>query len=532
MGQVWTAYDRRLDRRVAVKLLRPDRVAGPTGSDAADELRRRFVRECRVTAQVDHPGLVTVHDAGSDGDDLYLVMQYVEGADLADHLAEQDPYPWPWAVAVAAQLCAVLCAVHAVPIVHRDLKPRNVMVRPDGTVTVLDLGVASVLDTDTTRLTHTGSPIGSPAYMAPEQAMGGAVGPYTDLYALGVLLHELLSGDVPFAGSTALGVLHRHLYEAPVPVRQKRPEVPVALEALVLRLLAKDPQERPASAQEVYEELAPLLPKHGTPAGPLDPTRPFLRPHAPWPDRAATPAPVPAPDTFAAPPPVLAATRPTVGGPPTFTRPPAAFPTPAQATPARPTIPPPGRLDVARAVDEVKKLLGEGRITQAVDVLGATLPAAAAEHGEHSPVVRILRKQYAATLMDDGQYRRALPELRRLAEDRAAEAGPADNQALQFRYDAAQCLEQLGEAGAALVEYRAVLPYYENAYGPITSDPGRALDIRHRIGQLLLAVGDHTAGRAQLQALLYDAERTYGPHHPLPMDLRRLLSHQRDVRGG
>ncbi|WP_286037302.1 serine/threonine-protein kinase [Streptomyces filamentosus] len=530
MGQVWTAYDRRLDRRVAVKLLRPDRVAGPTGSDAADELRRRFVRECRVTAQVDHPGLVTVHDAGSDGDDLYLVMQYVEGADLADHLAEQDPYPWPWAVSVAAQLCAVLCAVHAVPIVHRDLKPGNVMVRPDGTVTVLDLGVASVLDTDTTRLTHTGSPIGSPAYMAPEQAMGGAVGPYTDLYALGVLLHELVSGDVPFAGSTALGVLHRHLYEAPVPVRQKRPEAPAALEALVLRLLAKDPQDRPASAQEVYEELAPLLPKHGTPAGPLDPTRPFLRPHAPWPDRAATPAPVPAPATFAAPQPAFATPPPALGAPPSFTPPPAALPSPA--TPARPTTPPPGRLDVARAVDEVKKLLGEGRITQAVDILGATLPAAAAEHGEHSPVVRILRKQYAATLMDDGQYRRALPELRRLAEDRTAEAGPADTQALQFRYDAAQCLEQLGEAGAALVEYRAVLPYYENAYGPITSDPGRALDIRHRIGQLLLAVGDHTAGRAQLQALLYDAERTYGPHHPLPMDLRRLLSHQRDVRGG
>ncbi|MER6598125.1 serine/threonine-protein kinase [Streptomyces sp. CS014] len=530
MGQVWTAYDRRLDRRVAVKLLRPDRVAGPTGSDAADELRRRFVRECRVTAQVDHPGLVTVHDAGSDGDDLYLVMQYVEGADLAGHLAEQDPYPWPWAVAVAAQLCAVLCAVHAVPIVHRDLKPGNVMVRPDGTVTVLDLGVASVLDTDTTRLTHTGSPIGSPAYMAPEQAMGGAVGPYTDLYALGVLLHELVSGDVPFAGSTALGVLHRHLYEAPVPVRQKRPEAPVALEALVLRLLAKDPQDRPASAQEVYEELAPLLPKHGTPGGPLDPTRPFLRPHAPWPDRAATPAPVPAPATFAAPPPAFATTPPALGAPPSFTPPPAVLPSPA--TPARPTTPPPGRLDVARAVDEVKKLLGEGRITQAVDILGATLPAAAAEHGEHSPVVRILRKQYAATLMDDGQYRRALPELRRLADDRTAEAGPADTQALQFRYDAAQCLEQLGEAGAALVEYRAVLPYYENAYGPITSDPGRALDIRHRIGQLLLAVGDHTAGRAQLQALLYDAERTYGPHHPLPMDLRRLLSHQRDVRGG
>ncbi|MFI5768498.1 protein kinase [Streptomyces sp. NPDC051658] len=492
MGQVWTAYDQRLDRRVAVKLLRPDRVTGPIGSEAAGELRRRFVRECRVTAQVDHPGLVTVHDAGSDGDDLFLVMQYVEGADLADHLAEHDPYPWQWSVAVAAQLCAVLCAVHAVPIVHRDLKPRNVMVRPDGTVTVLDLGVASVLDTDTTRLTHTGSPIGSPAYMAPEQAMGGAVGPYTDLYALGVLLHELLSGDVPFAGSTALGVLHRHLYEPPVPVRRIRPDIPEPLEALVLRLLAKDPQHRPSGAQEVYEHLAPLLPSPGTGlcAGPLDPTRPFLRPHAPWPDRAAAPTPPPAP-----------------------------------------TAPVAARPDVAAAVDDVKKLLGEGRITQAVDILGSILPVAAEQHGEDSAVVRILRKQYAATLMDDGQYRRALPELRRLADDRAAEAGPADAQTLQFRYDAAQCLEQLGEPAAALAEYRAVLPYYEN-HRATGGDPARFFEIRNRIAHLLLALGDHVTARVQLQALLYDAERAYGSHHPLPVELRRRLDRQVEVRGG
>ncbi|WP_299540310.1 serine/threonine-protein kinase [uncultured Streptomyces sp.] len=502
MGQVWTAYDQRLDRRVAVKLLRPDRLAGAGAKEDVEELRRRFVRECRVTAQVDHRGLVTVHDAGGDGDDLFLVMQHVEGADLADHLAEHDPYPWPWAVAVAAQLCAVLSAVHAVPIVHRDLKPRNIMVRPDGTVTVLDLGVASVLDTDTTRLTHTGSPIGSPAYMAPEQAMGGAVGPYTDLYALGVVLHELLSGDVPFAGSTALGVLHRHLYEAPEPVRRVRTDVPEPLEALVLRLLAKDPQDRPASAQEVYEELAPLLPSRGTPGGPLDPTRPFLRPHAPWPDRPAAPAPVSA-----------------------------AHPAPASAPVPGPRGPS-GRPDVAGAVDQVKRLLGEGRITQAVDILGSILPAAAAEHGRNSPVVRILRKQYAATLMDDGQYRRALPELRRLAEDRTAEAGPADPQALQYRFDAAQCLEQLGEASAALGEYRAVLPYYERVRPGDGTGPGRSFDIRHRIGLLLLALGDHGAARAQLQALLYDTERVYGPHHPRPAELRRQLTHQSDVRGG
>ncbi|MFD7028105.1 serine/threonine-protein kinase [Streptomyces sp. NPDC059917] len=480
MGQVWTAYDRRLDRRVAVKLLRPDKVAGP--GTVAEELRRRFVRECRVTAQVDHPGLVTVHDAGSDGDELYLVMQYVEGADLADHLAEHDPYPWPWAVSVVAQLCSVLSAVHAVPIVHRDLKPRNVMVRPDGTITVLDLGVASVMDTDTTRLTHTGSPIGSPAYMAPEQAMGGAVGPYTDLYALGVLLYELLSGNVPFVGTTALGVLHRHLYEPPLPVRQLRPEVPPALEAVLLHLLAKDPQDRPGSAQEVYEALVPLLPAHGAPVGPLDPTRPFLRPMAPWPDR--------------------------VSAPPRPEAPPAVAP----------------RRDIPAAVDEVRALLDEGRLTQAVDILGEILPAAVAQHGEHSPVVRSLRKQYAATLMDDGQYRRALPELRRLAEEFPA----GDPQSLRFRYDAAQCLEQLGEAAAALAEYRALLPFFENHYA--NPDPGLPLEVRRRMGHLLLSLGDRAAAHETLARLLFDAEQLHGPAHPFPTEVRRTLQWLGQVR--
>ncbi|MFE2287915.1 protein kinase [Streptomyces sp. NPDC059443] len=482
MGQVWTAYDRRLDRRVAVKLLRPDKVAGP--GSVADELRRRFVRECRVTAQVDHPGLVTVHDAGSDGDELYLVMGYVEGSDLADHLAEHDPYPWPWAVSVIAQLCSVLSAVHAVPIVHRDLKPRNVMIRPDGTVLVLDLGVASVMDTDTTRLTSTGSPIGSPAYMAPEQAMGGAVGPHTDLYALGVVLYELLSGNVPFAGSTALGVLHRHLYEPPLPVRRLRPEVPEQLEAVLLRLLAKDPQDRPASAQEVYAALAPLLPHHGSgaPGGPLDPTRPFLRPQAPWPDRATV-------------------------------------------IPPRPSAPPaPVRPDVPAAVEEAKNLLDQGQLTQAVDILGGILPAAAEQHGEHSTVVRSLRKQYAATLMDDGQYRRALPELRRLAEEFPA----GDPSSLRFRYDAAQCLEQLGEPAAALAEYRSLLPLFENHYA--NPDPGLPLEVRRRIAHLLLSLGDRPAAHDTLVRLLFDADRLHGPSHPFPTEIRRTLQWLGQVR--
>ncbi|MFG3120017.1 protein kinase [Streptomyces sp. NPDC048197] len=564
MGQVWIGYDRRLDRRVGVKLLRPDRVAGtPDG----EEMRRRFVRECRVTAQVDHPGLVTVHDAGSDGEDLYLVMQYVEGADLSDHLAEHDPYPWPWAVSVAAQLCAVLASVHAVPIVHRDLKPRNVMIRPDGSLVVLDLGIASALDTDTTRLTHTGSPIGSPAYMAPEQAMGGAVGPYTDLYALGVLLHELLSGEVPFAGSTALGVLHRHLHEEPVPVRKLRPDVPEALEALVLHLLRKDPQARPADAQEVYQALAPLLPTAtvGSPAtppaplAPMDPTRPFRHPQAPWPLRSShtpTPTALSTPQTSAPPPPAGPAdprvsalsgaltsggavnsgpnSAPNAPGPPPpaatgTSRPPGAWTSAATPlVPPPPSSPPSTGPDVAAAVDEVKNLLDQGRITHAVDILGNILPAAAERHGAHSPVVRTLRKQYAATLMDDGQYRRALPELRLLAEEYAKESGAgATRQALQFHYEAAQCLEQLGEVAQALEEFRALLPYFEH----YADDPLRPLEIRRSIGHLLLAQGERGAAQETLSRLLYDAERLHGPHHAFPTELRRTLYWLSQVQG-
>ena len=407
------------------------------------------------------PGLVTVHDAGSEGEELFLVMQYVDGADLSDHLAEHDPYPWQWAVAVAAQLCAVLSAVHAVPIVHRDLKPRNVMVKQDGTVTVLDLGVASVMDTDTTRLTHTGSPIGSPAYMAPEQAMGGAVGPYTDLYALGVLLHELLSGDVPFAGSTALGVLHRHLYEPPLPVRRLRPEVPEAAGSA-----------RPAAARQ-----GPAAPARLRAGGVRAPGAAAARARDAHRRARSTPR---APSCARTPPGRTARRTPAPQPPP---------PRP----PRRPRDP-----TSRGAVDEVKRLLGEGRITQAVDILGAILPAAAEQHGEHSPVVRTLRKQYAATLMDDGQYRRALPELRRLADERAAEAGQADPQSLRFRYEAAQCLEQLGEPAAALAEYRALLPYYENQY--VAGDPELSLDVRRRIGHLLLALGDRAAAHDTLAA--------------------------------
>jgi hypothetical protein len=416
MGQVWTAQDLLLGREVAVKLLR---AATPSGTHT-DELRRRFARESRVTARVAHPGLVTVHDAGTDADDLYLVMQYVRGCDLADHLAENDPYPWPWAVAVAAQLCAVLAAVHEASVVHRDLKPRNLMLRHDGTLVVLDLGVAAVLGADTTRVTATGSPVGSPAYMSPEQAMGGQVGPGSDLYSLGVVLHELLSGTIPFEGSSALGTLHRHLHEPPQPLRQVRPDLPPALESLVLWLLAKDPAQRPADAHTVYQALAPLLPGpqpvHAPAVSGLsDPTRPFRLPFAPWPDRTGpamaatapfaapvvgTPVPAPAPAGFGAPVPVPGAAAGHLPTPP-HGAPPLA--PPVHGTP----VPDPEADLLAATVDEARRLLGAGRISQALGLLGSALRTAEARHGVDSPVAAALRRQYAALQPHAGSHVRA-----------------------------------------------------------------------------------------------------------------------------
>ncbi|RKN37352.1 serine/threonine-protein kinase [Streptomyces hoynatensis] len=400
MGEVWAARDTALgDRKIAVKLLSTQRLASLSGTTDPEELRRRFLRECRVTARIDHPGLVAVHDAGRDGDRLYLVMQLIEGSDLADHLAEHDPYPWPWTIAVLAQLCSALAAVHAHRVIHRDLKPGNIMIRPDGRATILDLGIAAVRgDDEETRLTHTGTLLGTPVYMAPEQALGGTpIGPATDLYALGTIGYELLAGRPPFHAPNAPGLLYKKLHEQPEPLQRLRPDAPTPLTTLIHHLLHKDPQHRPADARQVFDALTPHLPHPGTTSAtpPMDPTRPFWHPMAPWP-----------------------ATRPTA----------------------------PQEPDLATALDEIKRLLALGHYPQVAELLSRTLPLAAARYGDSSPIVRSLRKQYAATLLDTGQYARALPEIQRLAQEFTAERGPYDPLVLQLRADEQLCLRHLGHA--------------------------------------------------------------------------------------
>ncbi|MGC5307693.1 protein kinase domain-containing protein [Micromonospora zamorensis] len=256
MGQVWAGFDERLDRPVAIKFLRQLEVP----EDERETAGKRFRREARATARLDHPGVPAVHDLGVHGEDLFLVMQLVPGIVLANHIAEQERLPVGEAASIAAQVCSVLVAAHAASLVHRDLKPQNIMITPSRVVKVLDFGVAALLGpAEASRLTATGRTLGTPAYIAPEQAQGGPVGPAADLYALGCILFEMLGGNPPYEAANAPDMMRRHI-NAPIPIiTEYRSDVPDDLAHLIYCLLAKDPAERPASAGEVRQLLMPFL---------------------------------------------------------------------------------------------------------------------------------------------------------------------------------------------------------------------------------------------------------------------------------
>lgn len=238
MATVWAAMDTRLGRKVVVKQIRPHLSGDP---DAV----RRFHREAQVTARLTHPGIPVLYDFGSASGELFIVMEHVDGITIADLLDEVDPVPVSWAAAIAAQVCAVLAAAHARLLVHRDIKPSNVMISPDGSVKVLDFGLAAALTKgEFSQITRTGQLPGTPFYMAPEVAAGGQATPASDLYSTGCLLHELLTGQVVFADLDAHPD-HAHLSRRPAPVRSRRPEVPAALDALTVELLSLAPAARP-----------------------------------------------------------------------------------------------------------------------------------------------------------------------------------------------------------------------------------------------------------------------------------------------
>jgi len=269
MGIVYAAEDLELGRRVALKVL-------PRAAVADADRRRRFLREARTAASVSHPNLAALFDVGEADGTVFLAMELIRGASLRATIeAAPGGMPVAEAMGIALQIARGLGKAHAAGVVHRDLKPENVMMEVDGTAKVVDFGLAKLAasesgSTDGGDLsTQDGKILGTPSYMAPEQAKGSRVGPTADVFSLGVVLYEMLTGVRPFVGTTLVDVLVSIARDRPAPPSKRSPRLPRELDRIVLRCLAKEPGARFADGDAVAEALAkssaptrgPTLPK-------------------------------------------------------------------------------------------------------------------------------------------------------------------------------------------------------------------------------------------------------------------------------
>ena len=249
MGVVYEAEDLKLGRKVALKFLPPSL----TGDPAA---RERFVLEARTASGLDHANICTIHEIGeTEGGEMFIAMAFYRGESLRERL-EQGPLPPAEALAIAVQAAEGLAKAHELGIVHRDVKPGNIFLTADGTVKILDFGLAKLAGQ--AKVTAPGSALGTAAYMSPEQVRGEEVGPETDIWSLGVVLYEMMAGALPFPGGNLQAVLHGILSEPPHPVKDLRPGFPAGIESLVRRALAKDPAKRFPSALRLAEALRAL----------------------------------------------------------------------------------------------------------------------------------------------------------------------------------------------------------------------------------------------------------------------------------
>lgn len=253
MALVYRAEDMQLGREVAVKVLRSQ-----FGSD--EDFVRRFRREAQNAASLSHPNVVQIYDVGREDDQHYIVMELVEGKTLKALIQEQGPLPVAQAARIAGEILRALDHAHAQRIVHRDIKPHNILISKDGRVKVTDFGIARATTTDT--VTHTGSIMGSAHYFSPEQANGQVTGDRSDIYSVGIVLYEMVTGTVPFQGESPITVALKHIRERPVSPAQLNPEVPVELEQIILRALEKEPDDRYPSAAAMGEALVKFVQDH------------------------------------------------------------------------------------------------------------------------------------------------------------------------------------------------------------------------------------------------------------------------------
>jgi eukaryotic-like serine/threonine-protein kinase len=246
MADVYLAEDETLHRRVAIKIL-ADRYTQDDG------FVERFRREATAAAGLNHPNIVSIYDRGEAEGTYYIAMEYIEGPTLKEEITSRAPLPEAEAVGYAQQALQALEFAHRRGVIHRDIKPHNMMVTPDGLLKVTDFGIARAANQ--VEMTEAGSIVGTAQYLSPEQARGQNVGPQSDIYSLGVVLYELLTGEVPFSGSSAVEIAMKQVNEQPVPPSHKNRLISPALEKVVLRALAKDSALRFHSAREMADEL-------------------------------------------------------------------------------------------------------------------------------------------------------------------------------------------------------------------------------------------------------------------------------------
>ncbi|TCL39886.1 serine/threonine-protein kinase [Anaerospora hongkongensis] len=246
MADVYRAHDKLLDRSVAVKVLRSQFTSD-------EEFVTRFRREAQAAARLSHPNIVNIYDVGCDEDIYYIVMEYISGETLKERIQRAGQLSIESAVRIALEIAEALENAHQNGLVHCDIKPHNILTTKAGRIKVTDFGIAKAVTSAT--MTHTGTIIGSVHYFSPEQAKGAAVGAKSDIYSLGVVMYEMLTGTVPFNGETPISIALKHLQEEPKPLRESNPDVPPLVEAIVLKAMAKEPDQRFNDISEMITDL-------------------------------------------------------------------------------------------------------------------------------------------------------------------------------------------------------------------------------------------------------------------------------------
>jgi len=250
MANVYLAHDIVLDRDVSVKLLRLDLRDDPS-------TKRRFHREAMAATQLNDPHIVGIYDVGEDHGLQYMVMQYVKGTDLKAYIKKHYPIPLPQVIDIMEQVLSAVATAHAHGIIHRDLKPQNILIDENKNVKITDFGIAVAVSQDS--LTQTNTLMGSVHYLSPEQARGSIATKQSDIYSLGIILFELLTGKVPFEGETAVSIALKHFREEIPSVREQNKEIPQALENVIIKATAKEPAERYSSVNEMAADLKTVL---------------------------------------------------------------------------------------------------------------------------------------------------------------------------------------------------------------------------------------------------------------------------------